>query len=177
MWLTFRLQNSPSSQADSAAARWTANSTTIRMYGNQNPARSASATAEPLCATKWFARTQPTAPTLSSPTANAVLSALIARVAYLWWPLTPVPFGSVLAPPVAPVGCNVSSYRQRGTKETGRALHSLTRWPLLRMDCGYLIEDKQQKKSHWILLLLFFPPHLLYEWINPVQCWRCGCAD
>lgn len=158
MWLTFRLQNSPSSQADSAAARWTANSTTIRMCGNLNPARSASATAEPLCVTKWFVRTQPTAPTLSSPTANAVLSALIARVAYLWWPLTPVPFGSVLAPPVAPVGCNVSSYRQRGTKETGRALHSLTRWPLLRMDCGYLIDEKQIIQLDITIAFLFPPP-------------------
>ncbi len=49
--------------------------TTIRMYGNQNPARSASATVEPSCATRWSARTHPTAPTPSSQTESAALSA------------------------------------------------------------------------------------------------------
>lgn len=58
-----------------AAAHWTARSTMTGTSGNQSHAKSACATAAPLCATRWSARTQPTAPTQWFPTTSAAPSA------------------------------------------------------------------------------------------------------
>lgn len=80
-----------------------ASCTTTRTYGNQSPARSASATAEPSCATRWSVRTPPTAPTPSSQTESAALSAPTPMVLHLHPPPHHQFCGFISS--VAPPGC------------------------------------------------------------------------
>lgn len=58
-------------QCHSVAVRWTASLTMTRMYGNLSLAKSVSATAERLCATRWSARIHQTVPIQKFPTENA----------------------------------------------------------------------------------------------------------
>lgn len=62
-------------QSHSVAAHWMVRITTTRMYGNLSPAKSASVTAGPSCATRWSARIHQTVPIQRFPMENAAPSA------------------------------------------------------------------------------------------------------
>lgn len=138
--------------------------TTIRMYGNQSPARSASATAEPSCATRWSARTPLTVPTPSSQTESAALSAQ--RVLHLHLPHQSLWLISLVAPSSA--SGHISDHRWL----TGHTWTSGPKPACSQEDLNFRTE------SLWIYLWFIFNKHSLNDGLHLLFGEHaCLCSD
>lgn len=119
-------------QSRSVAVHWKVRITTTRMYGNLSPAKSASATAGPSCATRWSARIHQTVPIQRFPMENAAPSAPTVH--------SPPP----LPQSHAPCG-HTSSVALKCANTQAHALGNIFHWPVIMSEtCG-------AQTQHWIL--------------------------